>query len=134
MILDQAIRVIVLTTISFIVAFAAAPFWLRFIKKHHFGKQIRPSDDAPVFSALHQKKIGTPTGAGVMIWGTVLFLAGLFFLLAKFIGGTWEQFNFVNRAETYLPLVALTVAAIAGFWDDWLGSIGVGGARGGGLQ
>lgn len=134
MILAQAIRVIILTTVAFVVAFLAAPLWLKFIRKHNFGKQIRTSEEAPVFSSLHQKKIGTPTGAGVIIWGTVLFLAGMFFALGMAFGGTWARFNFIDRAQTYLPLAALLIAALAGFWDDWLGSLRIGGARGGGLQ
>ncbi len=134
MILFQAIRVIVLTTIGFAAAFIAGPAWLRFITRHNFGKQIRPSDDTPVYSALHQKKMGTPTGAGVMIWGTVIGLAILFSIAAAILGGAWRYFNFVNRAETYLPLAALLLAALMGFWDDWLGSLRIGGAKGGGLQ
>lgn len=134
MILTQAIRVIVVTTISFIVAFIIGPAWLRFIERHNFGKQIRSSDEAPVFSALHAKKMGTPTGAGVMIWATVLLLAVLFSIAAELFGGFWHQLNFVNRAETYLPLAALLIAALAGFWDDWLGALRLGGGKGGGIQ
>lgn len=134
MILAQAIRVIVLTTIGFVTAFVIGPAWLRFIQKHHFGKQIRSSEDTPVFSSLHQKKMGTPTGAGVMIWGAVLILAVVFSLLGQLWGGIWDYFNFVDRAETYLPLAALLIAAVLGFWDDWLGALRIGGAQGGGLQ
>jgi phospho-N-acetylmuramoyl-pentapeptide-transferase len=133
MILAQAIRVIVLTTIGFVTAFIAAPFWLRFISRHNFGKQIRSSSDAPVFASLHEKKRGTPTGAGVIIWGTVIALAILFSIFAQFLGGIWRYFNFVNRAETYLPLAALFIAALAGFWDDWLGAMRIG-DKGGGLK
>ncbi len=123
-----------MTTVGFVVAFSIGPLWLKFITKHNFGKQIRPSEDAPVYSALHQKKMGTPTGAGVMIWATVIGLAIIFSILAEMFGGAWRYFNFVNRAETYLPLAALFIAAVAGFWDDWLGSLRMGGAKGGGLQ
>lgn len=123
-----------MTTIGFVTAFLCGPVWLKFITRHNFGKQIRTSEEAPVFSALHQKKMGTPTGAGVMIWGTVAGLAIIFSLLAGIFDGPWRYFNFINRAETYLPLAALLLAALMGFWDDWLGSLRVGGAKGGGLQ
>jgi phospho-N-acetylmuramoyl-pentapeptide-transferase len=99
-----------------------------------FGKQIRTSDEAPVFSALHQKKLGTPTGAGVIIWGTAAFLAVSFFLLSIFFDGFWKFFNFVNRAETYLPLAALLIAAVIGLVDDWLASLRIGGGKGGGIK
>jgi phospho-N-acetylmuramoyl-pentapeptide-transferase len=134
MILLQAVRLLILSGIAFIVAFAAAPLWLKFVEHSRFGKQIRTSEDTPVFSSLHQKKVGTPTGAGVIIWGTVVFLAVTFFILSIFFDGFWQFFNFVNRAETYLPLAALVIAAVVGFADDWLGSMRVGGAKGGGLK
>lgn len=134
MILLQALRLLILTSISFIVAFAAAQLWLKFMERWRFGKQIRTSDETPVFSAMHQKKLGTPTGAGVIIWGTVTLLAVVFFLLSISFDGFWKFFNFVNRAETYLPLAALVIAALIGLADDWLGSLRIGGAKGGGIQ
>ncbi|OGY98221.1 MAG: hypothetical protein A2855_02885 [Candidatus Liptonbacteria bacterium RIFCSPHIGHO2_01_FULL_57_28] len=134
MILLQALRLLILTSISFIVAFGAAQLWLRVMERWRIGKQIRTSDETPVFSSLHQKKVGTPTGAGVIVWGTVALLAVVFFLLSIFFDGFWKFFNFVNRAETYLPLAALLIAALVGLADDWLGSLRIGGGNGGGIK
>ncbi|MEK7608202.1 MAG: phospho-N-acetylmuramoyl-pentapeptide-transferase [Patescibacteria group bacterium] len=134
MILLQATRVIVLTTIAFLVAFSVTPLWIRFLKKYGFGKQIRDANEAPIFSSFHEKKAGTPTGGGVVIWGTTIGLALIFAILSNIFDGFWKYFNFINRAETYLPLTALFIAAIAGLLDDWLGMLRLGGAKGGGIK
>ncbi len=49
-------------------------------------------------------------------------------------GGVWRYLNFVDRAETYLPIAALIGAALIGLFDDWLGIMKLGGASGGGLK
>lgn len=134
MILNQAIRIILLSVAGFIAALLFTPIWLGFLKRKSFGKQIRTSEETPVFSSLHEKKEGTPTGGGVIIWGTVAFLAFVFFFLHYFFDGFWKSFNFINRAETYLPLAALIIAAVIGFIDDWMGSRRMGGGKGGGLK
>lgn len=134
MILSQAIRVIVLTTVAFLAAFFVAPLWERMLKRWKFGKQIRTSDETPIFSALHAKKRGTPTAGGVIIWGTTAGLALIFFILDALFDGMWSYFDFVNRAETYLPIAALLISASFGFIDDWLGVLQLGGAKGGGLR
>ena len=134
MILTQAVRVIIVATIAFIVALIVTPIWYRVLKKYRFGKHMRESANAPVFYELHKKKEGIPTGAGVIIWGTVLGLAVFFGIINRFFDGPWTYLNFINRAETYLPLTALFIAAILGFIDDWFGVLHIGGASGGGLQ
>ncbi len=131
----QTIRVLVLSAIAFVVALLITPAWHRFLKRRHFDKQIREEAAAPVFYELHKKKAGTPTGGGVIVWGTVIGLAAIFGILNKlFDGRVWHYLNFINRAETYLPLVALLGAALLGLLDDWLGALRVGGGSGGGLK
>lgn len=134
MIIGQAVRIIVLTTIAFFAALAITPVWFRFLKKRNFGKQMREEGQTPVFYGLHAKKTGTPTAGGAIIWLTVGGLAALFWILSLVFDGVWKYFNFVNRAETYLPLAAFIFAAILGFIDDWLGTKKIGGASGGGLK
>ena len=70
---------------------------------------------------------------GIIIWSTVLGLAFFFFIIQKFIPGFASYFNFVNRAETYLPLAALFFAAIVGLIDDCFGILKKG-PNGGGLS
>jgi phospho-N-acetylmuramoyl-pentapeptide-transferase len=132
-IVSEAIRVIVLSAIAFVVAFAITPLWYGVLKKYRFGKQLRNAEDAPVFYEFHKNKEGVPTAAGVIIWGTALILAVFFGLMGAFFDGMWHYFNFISRPETYLPLTALTIAAILGFIDDWFGILHKGGASGGGL-
>lgn len=134
MILEQAVRIIVLTTIAFLVAFAVTPLWSRVLVRLRFGKQIRDHAETPVFAALHEKKKGTPTGGGVIIWGTVAGLAFLFLVMNFIFDGVWDYFDFVSRRETYLPLASLIIAAVLGFADDWLGSVRKGGGIGGGIK
>jgi phospho-N-acetylmuramoyl-pentapeptide-transferase len=134
MIALQAIRLIVITTIAFLAALAITPFWSRFLERYNFKKQIREGGKTPVFHKFHEKKAGTPTAGGVIIWFTVLALALVFWLLSRFFDGAWGYLNFVNRAETYLPIAALLIAAVLGLFDDWAGVLKIGGASGGGLK
>ncbi len=130
----QAIRVIVITVIAFFVALLATPFWYRVIKKYQLNKQIRGAGEAPVFHKFHEKKEGTPTAGGIIIWSAVLILAlGIGFLDFVF-DGFWSYLNFIDRAETYLPLAALILAALLGLLDDYLGVLKIGGSNGGGLK
>ncbi len=130
----QTVRVIILTTIAFIIALVATPLWYKFLIKRNFNKQIRNDSNTPVFQKFHEKKAGTPTGGGIIIWSTVLGLAAVFWILNGLFDGPWTYLNFINRAETYLPLAALLIAALLGLLDDRLGALRIGGAKGGGLK
>ncbi|MDR3582056.1 MAG: phospho-N-acetylmuramoyl-pentapeptide-transferase [Candidatus Pacebacteria bacterium] len=133
-IVPQAIRVTVLTAVAFIVAMALTPLWVKLLKKYRFGKQLRTGTDTPVFQSLHKNKEGILTGAGIIIWSTVLGLAVIFDILNHAFDGMWHYFNFIDRGETYLPLAAMLISALLGLLDDWLGVLRIGGAKGGGLQ
>ncbi len=129
----QAIRIIILIVLAFLAALAGTPFFYKWLEKHKFYKRIRTKTEAPVFNQFHQKKEGTLTGGGIIIWVTVLALAGILGTLSFFLDGFWDYLNFINRAETYLPLAALLIAALLGFLDDYLGVLKIG-TNGGGLK
>jgi len=133
MILIEAVRVLGISMLAFTLAMFFTPFVTNLLLKFHFHKQIRVSSETPIFAKLHAKKEGTPTMGGVIIWGTVLLLALLFFVLAKFFGGFWSDFNFVDRAQTYLPIATMLIAALLGLADDVLGTLRIG-PHGGGLR
>ncbi len=133
MIILQAVRVIGLSIAAFLVAFAITPLVSKLLLRFNANKQLRSSEQAPIFSQLHKKKAGTPTMGGVIIWGTVLGLALLFLILDLFFDGFWGYLNFVDRAQTYLPITAMLVAALIGLADDILGVLKIG-PNGGGLR
>lgn len=129
----QIVRVLLLGILSSLVAFILTPILTNFLFKYRLGKQIRQDSNAPVFTALHQKKEGTPTMGGIIIWGTVLILTLLFYFISLFIDGFWADINFLSRHETWLPLVAMIGAAFIGLIDDLLGIFRIG-PKGGGLR
>jgi len=133
MIVAEIIRVLGITVLSFLVAMTAVPFFYRWLKKFGIKKQIRTSEATPIFSALHAKKAGTPTMGGILIWGTVIALALLFMILDALFGSFFTYLNFVNRAQTYLPLFAMLIAGFFGLLDDFLGVLRIG-PKGGGLS
>ncbi len=121
MISDQLTKIFILTSLSFISALFFTPILENFLFKKGLGKQIRNSGDTPIFSALHKSKEGTPTMGGILIWGTTIFFAGLFWFCSKVLGiEEFNQLNFVSRKETLLPLGAFFGASLVGLLDDWL--------------
>ena len=131
--LTQAIKVLSVFLLSFGTAIALTPVVFKLLLKFGVKKQIKTSEAAPVFSALHAKKAGTPTMGGIIIWATVLIVAALTFFVAKVFDGRFEHLNFLSRSETYLPLAALFFAALVGLADDILGVLRIG-PKGGGLS
>ncbi|RJQ29613.1 phospho-N-acetylmuramoyl-pentapeptide-transferase [Candidatus Parcubacteria bacterium] len=134
MIAFEGIRILILFALSFVVALFITPFVLKLLMK--FGikkKNIRDATTAPIFHQFHKNKGETPTMGGVIIWGTVVVLGLLFFVLSQLFGGFANYFNFVSRSETYLPLGYLLFAAIVGLIDDFLGVLRIG-PKGGGLS
>jgi len=129
------VKILFFATLAFLLSFSATPILTHFLYKHKLGKRIRNSGETPVFSSLHAHKEGTPTMGGILIWGAVLILGGVFYLLAEiFPESLLARFNFLTRPETWLPLGALIAAAIIGLFDDWLDVRGRGVLGGGGLK
>ncbi len=126
-------RVLLLTGISFAVGLLLTPLVTRVLYKFKAGKHIRSRKDAPIYFKLHQNKEGTPTMGGVIIWMTVLGLAACFFILNLLFDGFWDYLDIVDRAQTYLPIVAMLIAAGLGLFDDLLGVLKIG-PRGGGIS
>ncbi|PIR04643.1 MAG: phospho-N-acetylmuramoyl-pentapeptide-transferase, partial [Candidatus Liptonbacteria bacterium CG11_big_fil_rev_8_21_14_0_20_35_14] len=125
-------RILALTTFSFLVALLiATPLTIKILKFLNFNKQIRNGEEAPIFSKMHQGKAGTPTMGGVIIWGTVLFVAIFFWVMNFWFDGFFGTLNFIDRAQTYLPLTAMMIAALVGLADDLFGVFKIGGGSGG---
>lgn len=130
----EVIRIAFFTVLAFLAALILTPAWTAFLFRHRLGKQIRTNEAAPVMSALHQHKAGTPTMGGVIMWVTVLGLALIFHgLRLWFPGSNWQYLDFLSRAETWLPLAAFIAAALVGMADDLFGVWRIG-PKGGGLR
>ena len=112
MFIPQAIRILGLTTVAFIAALMLTPTFLYLIERFKLSKNLRSEESAPIFFNLHKKKIGTPTMGGMIIWVTVLGLAFIFFLFSTVFDGFFSYLNFVNRAETYLPIAGITLRTL----------------------
>ncbi|MEK9194524.1 MAG: phospho-N-acetylmuramoyl-pentapeptide-transferase [Patescibacteria group bacterium] len=130
----EAVRALIMFALAFVVALFITPFISNFLAKFNLRKKnIRSETIAPVFHKFHKDKSNTPTMGGSIVWITVLGLAFLFFISELIFDGFAEYFNFTNRAETYLPLAALFLAAMVGLVDDLFGVLGKG-PHGGGLN
>jgi len=129
------IKILFFATLSFILAIFLTPILTHFLYKHKLGKKIRNSGETPLFSKMHAHKAGTPTMGGVLIWGTMLILVFVFYLLSQIFPDTvFSHLNFLSRSQTLLPLGALLASAIIGLVDDWLDVREKGVLGGGGLK
>ncbi len=136
----DVIKIFVLGTMSFVLAFWLAPILTHYLYKYKlWKKEIRTKsiDDQELvyFKKFHsEKETHVPRFGGLLIWINVLFLAIIFFLLAK-TGIPWlKKLNFLSRSQTWLPLFALVSASLVGLLDDVLQIFGKGKYVGGGLK
>lgn len=104
--------------LAFVIAVAWTPIWTNFLYKNKLGKRIRNGKDTPIFSKLHEKKAGTPTMGGILIWVTAAVLTLVFNL---------------ERSATWLPLFSLVSVGLVGAIDDLWNVRGIG-PNGGGIR
>lgn len=133
--LIQVARPLGMTALAFAISAASMPGLIRLLKHFKMGKSIRDAESAPVMSAKHQAKAGTPTMGGIVIWATVLLIVFAFAAGCQLFPGSWLcQANFLSRGQTWLPLGLMAAAAIVGLVDDYLNIRRLGGGKGGGLR
>ena len=117
--------------LGFTVAIAMAKPFIGFLIKHKIGKNIRENGSdgkaAKLYHSLHEKKSGTPTMGGILIWGSALIVIFLSRFLSYY--GVFEH-SLINRSETYLPIITLVTAALLGAVDDYLNVRGLGRSKG----
>ncbi len=116
---------------AFLITLALTPAYLALAKKWGLGKKIRDvavdGRTAELFREMHQKKSGTPTMGGVLMWGSVLFTV-LFSRLLSLLG--WIPKSILDRGEVYLPLFTMIAVGVLGAVDDWFNIRGIGTNKG----
>ncbi len=116
--------ILLLSAISFFFTLAMTPILSDFLYRHRsrFGKQIRNDPHTPLFQKFHKAKEGTPTMGGVLIWGTVIFLALFLWILSTATKiPLLSELSFLDRGQTLLPIGALFFGALFGLADDLAG-------------
>lgn len=118
-------------TLAFLIFMILTPWFTRQLVKYKIGKQLRENaltgEKSTIFTTLHAKKSGTPTMGGLLIWGTILIVVAISFILQK--NGIFNQSLF-NRKETWIPLFTLVTCGILGAVDDYLNIKGIGKTKG----
>lgn len=127
-------KMLILATLSFVVAIAWTPLLTHLLYRFRLGKSIRSAVTAPMFAKLHEKKAGVPTMGGVLMWVTTLGIALVFALLGYLFPDTFVgRLNFLSRSQTWLPLAALVAAGLVGIADDFMNVFKIG-SHGGGIH
>lgn len=141
MILD-IVKIFTPSTAAFIVGILITPLVTHYLYKYKLWKKKAGKGAGlgggatPIFDELHkEKEIGTPRFGGVVVWGSVLIVAGFFFALKYLIPGeVSDGLSFVSRGQTWLPLAVLALGSFVGLVDDAYEVRGTGGNAAGGLS
>jgi len=119
---NSTIKVFVIMTLAFVLSMSLVPFLTMILHKFKFVQRLRKKaivGEAPIYRKLHRHKEGIPTMAGVLIWGVVLFLAGVIYLLSRYTGlPLFRNLNFLAKKQTWLPMFTLVSAGLLGLFDD----------------
>lgn len=119
LLVGEAARVLALGALAFALAMLATPLLARILYQYRFAKAVSRRG-TPIFTSLHQKKEGTPTGGGVLIWAVTAILAFGLLIAATLTGSPALRFlSFLSRRETVLPIAALVASAVVGLVDDY---------------
>lgn len=122
----SVIKIAVVGTASFLFAFLLTPSLIRFLyERRLWRKEIRTKalggGEVPVFQKFHHEgETSIPRLGGLLVWLTPPAIALLFSLFSYTGNSFMEKFNFLSRAQTWLPLATLLAASAVGFLDDLL--------------
>jgi phospho-N-acetylmuramoyl-pentapeptide-transferase len=121
------IQLFIPATIAFFIGIVITPLLTNFLYKHEMWKKkagkIAPDGrETPIFNELHKhKEVGTPKMGGVVVWASVFLTVGFFWIISKvYPFELTENFDFLSRSQTWIPLATLFIGAIVGLIDDYL--------------
>ncbi len=125
------------------ISFMFALFWVPvvsgvLVKYKCWKKKVRTvapdGTKTKIFARMHKnKEVSTPRMAGILIWGTTVVLAFVFWMLDVTTDWAWvEPLNFLSRSQTWIPLFTLVSASLLGLVDDVFVVMGWGETRKGG--
>lgn len=110
---------------AFALGLLLTPGFVSFLKRNRLGKQLRVETvdgrEASIFRKYHEKKFGTPTMGGILIWGSIVLTIVFSRLLSYF--GIVEN-SLLQRGQVYIPLFMLLSLGILGAIDDYLNIVG----------
>lgn len=125
--IGAAAKVLIPSAIVFVLGIALAPLLAHYLYKFRAWKKNSGKEKGiggggtPIFNSLHkEREISTPRMGGILIWSTTLITSIGLMVLGILFGGVFSQLNFIDRGQTWLPLVALLVGAAVGLIDDLL--------------
>ncbi|MED2516194.1 phospho-N-acetylmuramoyl-pentapeptide-transferase, partial [Bacillus thuringiensis] len=90
--------------VAFLISVALSPLFIPFLRKLKFGQSIR--DEGP---KSHQKKSGTPTMGGIVIYVSMMVTSLIMAI----------KFNYLGAEVSLLLLVTFGYGLI-GFLDDYI--------------
>ncbi len=121
--LSDIVRVLVPAAASFIIGIVLTPLLTHYLYKYKAwkksaGKIAYDGRVAEEFNRLHiGNEVRAPRMGGIVVWASVLFTTLGIAALAAVLPLA-EQLNFLSRSQTWIPLAALLVGALAGLIDD----------------
>ena len=130
----QAAKLLTYFSLAFIVGMWLAPVVIHYLRKFRFWKKTNRSQDSSgraleVTKKFYQEDESTkkvPRAGGMLIWITVLLIAGFFFVFLKLFPDNsddvslFEFLNFTDWTQTYIPLGVMISSAMLGLVDDFL--------------
>jgi phospho-N-acetylmuramoyl-pentapeptide-transferase len=131
----DVMRIFMPAVITFLFGIAATPFLTFLLYTYRFwkpkgGKIALDGTQAEEFNRLHEKKeVGTPRAGGILVWGSVLFTAGVLATLDHLYPLAFGALDFISREQTWVPLAAFLLGSLIGFIDDYYEVRGRGGLR-----
>jgi phospho-N-acetylmuramoyl-pentapeptide-transferase len=131
----DVMRIFMPAVITFLFGIAATPFLTFLLYTYRFwkpkgGKIALDGTQAEEFNRLHEKKeVGTPRAGGILVWGSVLFTAGVLATLDHLYPFAFGALDFISREQTWVPLAAFLLGSLIGFIDDYYEVRGRGGLR-----
>ncbi len=137
----DVIKILLPSAFAFFVGITMTPFLTDFLYRNKMWKKssVKQTIDgqaATISSKLHNdEERKTPRMGGVVVWGSTLATALLFWLFAAiFPSPILSDLNFLSRGQTWLPLFILIAGALCGLVDDYLVCHDRGTYKGGGLS
>ncbi len=116
---------------AFVLGLALTPSFISFLRRNKLGKQLRVETvdgrEPTIFKKYHEKKFGTPTMGGILIWGSILLT--VLFSRTLSLSGVLEN-SLLQRGQVYLPLIVMVALGILGAIDDYLNILGMGKKKG----